>query len=26
VTATYRAKDLGRATPSVQSEAWNFKK
>jgi exo-1,4-beta-D-glucosaminidase len=25
VTATYRAKDLGRATPSVQAEAWNQK-
>ncbi len=23
VTATYRAKDLGRATPFVQAEAWN---
>ncbi len=23
VTATYRSKDLGRATPSLQAEAWN---
>jgi exo-1,4-beta-D-glucosaminidase len=26
LTATYRAKDLGRATPSVEAEAWNSKK
>jgi exo-1,4-beta-D-glucosaminidase len=26
VTATYRAKDLGRATPSAQAEAWNTKR
>jgi exo-1,4-beta-D-glucosaminidase len=25
VTAAYRAKDLGRATPAVQAEAWNSK-
>ena len=23
ITATYRAKDLGRATPSVQADSWN---
>jgi exo-1,4-beta-D-glucosaminidase len=25
VTATYRAKDLGRATAAVQAQAWNSK-